>query len=257
MNNKRYVTCQVCRKKLGQISQSTHLKKHNMTTKQYKKLYPNSPLLPEYRRGSKCPLVKHYEDWLKNSTFEERQERTEGMHLGVKNKIKRVGYLIPKYKRRYGNKNPAKRLEVREKISRWKRKDGGNQAIKAVMSRTKESYIKCGKDTKDRMLKGQAAYMCSRNRNPSKPQVNLYNEIKKKYPTAELNHRLKIKEDKWFVLDIAIPKQKIDFEYNEPYWHNQKIEKDIERKNLLEEQGWVVIEIVPDAMEDFIKGLNR
>lgn len=42
-NNPDFVKCEICGELLKNIS-NTHLKKHNITTKQYKKLYPDSPI---------------------------------------------------------------------------------------------------------------------------------------------------------------------------------------------------------------------
>ena len=45
-DSKTYVYCEICGAKLRNIS-NTHLKKHNITQQEYKKLYPNSPIFAE------------------------------------------------------------------------------------------------------------------------------------------------------------------------------------------------------------------
>lgn len=91
------------------------------------------------------------------------------------------------------------------------------------------------------LYNGGAVYLNSFIRNPSKPQKKLFNFIESVYPTAKLNYPIKIAEGKHFSLDVAIPELKIDYEYDEPYWHNEI--KDLFRDENLIERGWAVIRI--------------
>lgn len=84
---------------------------------------------------------------------------------------------------------------------------------------------------------GGAAYTQSFIRNPSKPQVNLYNKVKELYPSAILNYPLKTINK---TLDIAIPDLKIVIEYDGSYWHKDK-EKDMKRQKDIEKFGWKFI----------------
>jgi hypothetical protein len=76
---------------------------------------------------------------------------------------------------------------------------------------------------------------------PSKPQLKLFEIIKNNFPDKEvvMEYKIKTKEGYSFI-DVAIPNLKIGFEYDEPYWHQDKI-KDIRRHDLLRSQGWRVI----------------
>ena len=97
-----------------------------------------------------------------------------------------------------------------------------------------------------RMLNGQAAYMCSCNQAPSKPQVKLYKLAKSLYPNAILNH-----PSLNFCIDIVIPDRMIAIEYDGSYWHQDK-KADEKRQGELEAIGWRFLRYcdhVPSAEE--------
>jgi len=97
------------------------------------------------------------------------------------------------------------------------------------------------------MLEGGAVYISSFIKNPSKPQVELYNRIKELYSSAELNYPLYRGEgNKNYSLDVAIPELKICFESDGSWWHPNE-EKDLIRQNEIEELGWKVIRYKSDS----------
>ena len=106
--------------------------------------------------------------------------------------------------------------------------------------------INLSKTQKDWMGKNGASYVSSFVKNPSKPQVELYNRVKELYPTAEINYPIR-KINK--CLDVAIPNLKIWFESDGSYWHQDK-EKDSERQKKVEELGWTVIRYEADYIKD-------
>jgi hypothetical protein len=119
-----------------------------------------------------------------------------------------------------GNKNPAKRKEIRKKIK---------------MGVKRSWQTKSGQKRRKEMINYQAAYMNSCVSNPSKPQKELYNLILKICPYAILNYPcLK------YSIDIAIPFLNIAIEYDEPYWHKD-FEYDFSRQKELETKGWKFI----------------
>ncbi len=79
-------------------------------------------------------------------------------------------------------------------------------------------------------------------RKPSKPQLAYFEEIKKIYPTAQLEYPVKISNSMTVWLDIAIPELKLDFELDGEYWHNKEgvKEKDELRDKLLKEDKWKI-----------------
>jgi very-short-patch-repair endonuclease len=119
--------------------------------------------------------------------------------------------------------NPSKSLEAREKI---------RQSLNKRMLGNPELHP-------NRIL---AKLSKNQSKRISQPQILLYNIIKQVYSDAELNHPLKVNENKRLrFLDVGIPSLKIDIEYDEPYWHNEN--KDAIRKQEIEKQGWKVISI--------------
>lgn len=115
---------------------------------------------------------------------------------------------------------------------------------------TKEWKKKHGKMMSIRMKQGQAANMCKCNRNPSKPQVALYNQVKNKFPDALLNEPFELYNDKHIVMDIAIPSLKICVEYDGSYWHQDK-EKDLQRDLETKKKGWDTIRINEDNFNNW------
>jgi len=106
---------------------------------------------------------------------------------------------------------------------------------------------------RQKMLNGQAAYMLSFNRNPSKPQVKLFNLIKERYPSAIINYQVLN-----FSIDIAIPNLRIAIEYDESYWHQDQ-EKDNKRQKEIEDQGWTFLryrDYVP-SKEELERDINN
>ena len=95
------------------------------------------------------------------------------------------------------------------------------------------------------MKNGHAAYMNSKIKQISKPQKQLYEFIKHIYPKAKMNYPIKFWTNRWCALDIAIPKFKINYEFDGDYWHckpEQKV-RDSFRDELLIERGWCVVRI--------------
>ncbi|MDP2692188.1 MAG: DUF559 domain-containing protein [bacterium] len=69
----------------------------------------------------------------------------------------------------------------------------------------------------------------------SKPQIELYNILKKKYPDAILDYPIGNR-----LGDVAIPSLYIVAEYDGQYWHQNK-EKDTQRDKELQKLGWYTI----------------
>jgi len=75
----------------------------------------------------------------------------------------------------------------------------------------------------------------------SKGQYDLYLEIKKAYPDAELNYPIRTHANKLYFADVALPSHKTVIEYDGDYWHKE--EEDKIRDFNLQEEGWHVIRI--------------
>ena len=96
------------------------------------------------------------------------------------------------------------------------------------------------------MLNGGSVHASSFIKNPSKPQVELYNRVKEIYNSSVLNYPFYPLN---YSLDVAIPDLKIWFESDGPYWHQDK-ELDLKRQKRIEELGWKVIRYSADHIKD-------
>lgn len=105
---------------------------------------------------------------------------------------------------------------------------------------------------RQRMLDGGGAYAYACRKNPSKPQVELYQLVLNFFPNAIINYIFDKK-----CIDIAVPELMIAIEYDGSFWHQDE-EKDIKRQNKLESLGWKFIrykDIIPSKdkiLEDII-----
>jgi very-short-patch-repair endonuclease len=88
----------------------------------------------------------------------------------------------------------------------------------------------------------------ARNGRVSKPQKELFFILKQIYSNAKLNY--KIPNTSRFA-DVGIPSLKIDYEYDEPYWHQDKKQDSIRDKELKKE-GWQTIRINEKALNQLL-----
>jgi hypothetical protein len=185
-----------------------------------------------------------------------------------KKKIKEVSNRLEVRQNFMGNKSPAKRSEVRIKIServreaykraesRMKLSEARKKCMNKVEMKMKVStYMKKyhnETEIKERhrkvMLDGKASYMCSFIKNPSKPQVELFKLVQQISPHSILNYPSITTN---YSIDIAIPQLSIAIEYDESYWHQDK-EKDLQRQKSLEEEGWKFL-----RYRDYIPGIEQ
>ncbi len=148
---------------------------------------------------------------------------------GDKNPMKRpevIMKFIGKNNSMYGRTGEDSPLYGRKRPDQSERMKGNQYALGT--KHTKEWRD----NQQEYMLNGQAAYMNSFIKNPSKPQVELYKLAKLIDPDAIINF-----PSLNYSIDIAIPDQMIAIEYDGSYWHQNK-EVDIKRQKELELIGW-------------------
>ena len=145
---------------------------------------------------------------------------------------------------KFGDQNPAKRLEVRLKISNTLKRKYKNGEIKSSFQDEKIKN-KLRKINSKRMKDNNSWKYASR---PSKQQLELYYLIKEKYPEAELEYAIKTKHS-WRFADIAIPSLKLDIEFDGDYWHGLRNgDYDKTRDRHLNEVEWIVIRFNKDTI---------
>jgi len=252
---KNFVECLICHKKLKQIQENRHLKTHNITKKEYLKKFPNAELVPYNRRMHMSKVAKKtmYNKYL-NMSFEEKQKVTLNANKKTRKMVKKGEWILQTKNRNFvswfADKNSEIYKKTSKKISDIKIETGQNTvAVNIFWKKVKENpqnykkLFKYLKKNKKEMQNGKAAYMCSRNKSSSKGQVKLFEEIKEKYPSAILNYPIKVKSNKWYVLDVFIPKKNLCYEYDGLYWHKDTKEKDQQRDADLQQIGIATIRI--------------
>ncbi len=155
--------------------------------------------------------------------------------------------------KRYGDRNIMK-TEQGKKYFRGDKNPLRNPISAKKLSETKKEYYKNnphhhkGKSYSEIMGEERAAERIEELRisgaigqsltpRISAPQLKLYEEVLKEYPTAVLEYPVQ-----GFCLDIAVPELKLGFEYDGEYWHQDK-EKDKKRDEILNELGWKITHI--------------
>ncbi len=137
--------------------------------------------------------------------------------------------------------NPSTHPGIRERLSKYMK--NANKSEKARAARSKY------------MLNGGSSHSNSFIRNPSKPQVKLYEWVRSIYPDSILNYPCLN-----YCIDIAIPSLMIAIEYDCPYWHRSE-EKDRKRQINLEKLRWKFIRYknLPSETEflNYIKSFKR
>jgi len=129
-------------------------------------------------------------------------------------------------------------IEVKQKISETQKKSGYYERNKIRMlnggAKHAVSFVKRETFEKKRewMLNGGSSYVNSFNKNPSKPQVKLFEIVNKLYSSSIMNYSFLN-----YSLDIAIPDLKIVIESDGSYWH-QDSERDLKRQKEVESLGW-------------------
>lgn len=139
--------------------------------------------------------------------------------------------LNPFYNKKHTEES---RNKIKKSWTKERREESRNEMING-----KSKYIYSFRDSASFSTKmsnicknGHAAYMNHFIKNPSKPQVKLYNMILELCPYAILNYPCLN-----YSIDIAIPFLNLAIEYDEPWWHKNN-EYDGKRQTELEEEGW-------------------
>ena len=159
----------------------------------------------------------------------EKSRVTTKSKYGVSNIMKHEDF---KFK---GDDNPVRRPEVKKKISKTLK--GRPSPLKG---RTYEEILgkkRAKERRKEQVINGVKGYLAAPR--TSRPQLQLYELVKEKYPTAVLEYPIFD-----YCLDIAVPELKLCFEYDGSYWHDA--EKDKIRAEVLERHAWTVKRFVDE-----------
>jgi len=242
-----YVVCPYCGKKM-QFLHWGHLKKiHKKNIYDIRLEFPNLPTMTKKESEKRSKARKECEDRIVQTCkqkyggigysskilYKSSQDTT-------KKKFGRKNIMKTEHGKKYfkDELNPMKDPEISSKVS---------ESMKGRPSPLKgKTYeeIMTPQRAAERIeeLKISGAYGCSLTPRISAPQLQLYKMVKEKYPTAILEYPIG-----GFCIDIAVPEEKIAFEYDGSYWHDS--EKDSIRDSILEQLGWKVIRFVDELPE--------
>lgn len=151
-----------------------------------------------------------------------------------------------------GELNPAKRSEVRKKLSEnniMKRNDEkGYRAKKKIADKNRVHMLCGGVEIAHRAIT-----------RISKPQRVMFEKIKEVFVDAVLELYVRTEHGKGYFLDIAVQSQMIDFEYDGENWHNEKTKDyDNKRDKDLTELGWKVVRIRGEKeLKEFIASIPK
>lgn len=140
------------------------------------------------------------------------------------NVMKRIDVIRKNIETNKPIKNSDRYRKLRSEISIKAHKENPELSIK------KRNY----------MLNGGALKARKGIKNPSKPQLKLFNMVNDLFPNSIINYDVigTYNDKKFqFEVDIVIKNRKIIIEYDEPYWHKDK-KYDRDRQEKIESVGW-------------------
>lgn len=226
---------------------NTHLKKHNLTKSKYVEIDED---FKKYQSKKMSNMAKQRKQvWNKNKTYEEllgkeeAEKRNKQRSINTKKSLSKIDMTKTSKQKRDASKRVTQLYkeypEIKEKIRKIvkegykkypERRINMSKIKKEWAKNNKEHYIKMvlnsRKSQAQQTIKGTKGFI-------SKPQLELYNLIKQKYPEAELEYPIRTKHSVRFA-DIGIPSLKLDIEYDGIFWHTNKQLDDLRDKHLAE-----------------------
>ncbi|MBA7679116.1 hypothetical protein ES703_87399 [subsurface metagenome] len=87
-------------------------------------------------------------------------------------------------------------------------------------------------------------------RHPSRPQVKLFSIVKDLYPEAKMEYSVEVPiVGGTIYLDIGIPSQMLDIEYDGRFWHEDE-DLDSDRDKVLQILGWKIVRFRKEDLDD-------
>lgn len=244
----KYIICELCKKELNTMS-SSHLKFcSSISYNEYISRFPNAKIIT-----LDTVINKSNNGLNQGKLTEESKDKLRRINLGKKHSAETKKKLSNLSK---GDKNPAKRPEVKEKLK-------ANHISKTNPERWKEICKSNGerhkgyKKTPEQIQNWIDAFKHT-SKHGSKAQIYAYNYIKKYFgifyhTEVFINDNSPFKgHTENFFCDITIPKYKISLEWNGPLHylpifgeeHLKKVQNNDKTKDyLLYKRGWKVFHI--------------
>lgn len=163
--------------------------------------------------------LKIVQEKIENTTMERYGYKRASQHPDIKEKVTKTCM------ERYGKKRYSMTDECKEKIKNTNLKKYGTQQVLE------------NPEIREKIL----FTLKEKNRIPvSKPQLQLYELLKKYYKNCELNY---LEGHCFLDCFVLIDNIKIDIEYDGFYWHKDKKNKDRKRDEFLKSKGYKILRI--------------
>jgi very-short-patch-repair endonuclease len=178
---------------------------------------------------------KHYIERFGTKDVCKEVSKKKGWQLGV-----------PYYgKKLFGADNPMADAKVKRKWYKRIIEKDRRKKHSIWMKRNNPMY---NKEIASKVMKN----FCEVFRNGSKPQRLLLKFVKKNYDgKVKFDYYLRTKRSfRW--LDVALVKEKIDFEFDGSFWHHNKRKEDAKRRKEIREMGWKVISIKDNNLNETV-----
>jgi hypothetical protein len=219
-----------------------HLKLHKKTIRDVREEFPNLPTMTKKdsekrsKRRKKCETqIIETCNQLYGGIGYSSEELLGKSEKTTKRKFGKKNIMKTDHGKKFflGELNPLKDPEISKKVS-----DALKGRPSLLKGKTYEEIMgkdKAKKRRKQQIINGQKGWLAAPR--ISTPQLQLYEMVKEKYPTAILEYPLGD-----FCIDVAVPEEKLAFEYDGSYWHDP--EKDAIRDSILGKLGWKVFRFV-------------
>ena len=229
------MNCDLCNRDFkGKRGCSKHLQqKHKMSFKEIQSYY----LVKKYKKENliQCEICKLFFKTLQFHISAHGMLYQDYLKHHSKDTISKIylNSMINGVKEKYKHTSKKELQEIAKKINNTIREKYGKHpgGRKKGFKHTKEFIDLKRKD----MLEWQAAYMNQFIKNPSKPQITLFELVCSVLPYPIMNYPCDN-----YSIDIAVPKLNLAIEYDGSYWHKNK-EYDDKRQKYIENKGWIFI----------------
>lgn len=225
------VKCEVCGKRFGFIS-PRHLDKHNLTTQEYKNLYPNAKLA-----GSSFSTIKKN----KNKSIFNNEDNivTDEKEEEIKNIENELPLPTEEDEDIFMNGNFDDELFLDISENDIEKEDYD------LIENIDEYSTRLDFDKKFNDIKLEQ-------------KLSVAKYLYKKFPNIQNDYFIRILDNegltiKRYITDFADPVNNIVFFFPDVYWHNQEVPSDEKKYKTIKELGWKIVEIKGKNIVDSLK----
>lgn len=246
------INCKICNREFEQIT-STHLKRHDISVKEYKLLFPDAPIFTEEGRvklSNNCKSLQNHESF----GFKNGHQINKDKEPYNKGRTKFDDERILKYAEKL--KGRIIDYETRRKISDAVKKgylNGAKQIMKGPLNGM------FGKKLTESHIKALHGGWRNKKTRPEKMMERMCTQYGFKY-VGDRSYKIKFSDGRLKYPDFVMPSMKIAIEVFGDYWHRGEDPKELIEKYA--KIGWKCLvvweselhseKIHPETIEDFL-----